>query len=45
LNSDGSLDGGFNTGNGADGDVRSIVIQPNERSSLPDTFDIMGLAK
>ncbi len=38
LNSDGSLDAGFNTGNGADGDVRSIVIQPNGKIIIAGYF-------
>jgi uncharacterized delta-60 repeat protein len=38
LNSDGSLDAAFNTGSGADGDVRSMIIQPNGKIVIAGRF-------
>jgi len=38
LNSDGSLDAGFNTGSGAGGDVKSMVIQPDGKIVIAGRF-------
>lgn len=43
LNSDGSLDSGFNPGDGADGTVRVIVLQPDNKILIGGAFEHVDL--
>ena len=38
VNADGSLDSSFNTGSGADGNIRSIAVQPDGRVLIGGLF-------